>query len=567
MTSLLYKVLLSSLLVILLPVGLAILWTSNTFPTLLERRFAEKSEAQAERVKLLLAEKQEIATGLVNWIAVMPGVKKQLEGKDRAGLFQHLLPLVSSVEMDFIEILDRTGEIFLRVHNPSRYGDRPALGKDVQDLLRGMRNLHNYGVEERDGKVYLRAVESIEGEGVLGIVSAGYVLSSDFVRKLEQAAGGEVLITIGDRLFLSDGTIKVVTISEPLDQAVDHLVSQWHRDDPSPSLEIRLPLKTLRGTEGVISVFFPLQEMTAAISTLQKTLLLVALIGIVLAFSVSWILSRRLTRPIEDLVLGTEQVAEGNYAGAVSINSRDEIGALAFSFNRMLEELRRSKAEVENYRQGLEKKFTERSKELAETEEKRAAMAHTIAHDLKNPLLGIKKTLESLELTYPEVDGRQQRRKIVKDLLSAGDLVIGMVNEMLDLYRSDFGDLPLSLTPFTIKDPIQSSLHVFGPELEEKKLRVKSRSEPPHISLVADKRRVTRLIINLLSNAIKFSPNHGRLHVSTALVNGDGGPGPQVLVRVEDEGTGIPHEDLTRIFDRFYSRDHGTVEVTTQVGS
>ena len=82
MTSLLHKVLLSSLLVILLPVGLAILWTSNTFPTLLERRFAEKSKAQAERVKLLLAEKQEIATGLVNWIAVMPGVKKQLERID-----------------------------------------------------------------------------------------------------------------------------------------------------------------------------------------------------------------------------------------------------------------------------------------------------------------------------------------------------------------------------------------------------------------------------------------------------------------------------------------------------
>jgi len=144
----------------------------------------------------------------------------------------------------------------------------------------------------------------------------------------------------------------------------------------------------------VISLFFPSQEMAAAIGALQKTLLSVALVGIILAFFVSWILSRRLTRPLKELVRGTEQAAAGNYAGVVSAKSMDEIGTLATSFNRMLEELRRSKAEVESYRQELERKFTERGKELAETEAKRAAMAHMIAHDLKNPLVGIKKTLE-----------------------------------------------------------------------------------------------------------------------------------------------------------------------------
>jgi len=566
MRSLLHKVFLSSLLAILLPVGVAILWTSSTFSTILERRFVEKSKAQAERIRLLLTEKQDIATGLVDWIAAMPEAKNKLAEKDRAGLFQHLLPLVSSVEMDFIEILDRKGEIFLRVHDPSRYGDRPALGKDIRGLLQGMRNLPNYGIEERDGKVYLRAAESIEGEEILGVVSAGYVLGSDFVKKLERATGGEVLIAIGDRLYLSEGNIKAVKLPDQIEQGVDRQESRWHRDDPSPSLEIRLPLETLKRTEGVISVFFPLQEMTTAIDTLQSTLLFVALIGTALAFSVSWILSHRLTRPLKELVQATEEVASGNFAGEVKTDSRDEIGALAASFTHMVKELRRSKAEVESYRQELEQRFTEKGKELADTEEKRAEMAHMIAHDLKNPLLGIKKTLERLELTYPEVDGRVKRRKIVRDLLSAGDLVIGMVNEMLDLYRSDFGELPLSLTCFDLEDGVQTSLRILGPDLEEKKLQVLSRSEPPHISLIADKRRVTRLLINVLSNAIRFSPDHARLYVSSALVKDDGREEPQLLVQVEDEGIGIPDEDIPRIFDRFYSRDHGEVEKGTGLG-
>jgi len=76
MRSLLHKLLLSSLLIIFLPMGLAILWTSKTLSSLLEALFVEKSTAHTEQVKLLLGEKRETATGLVHWIAEMPGVKK-----------------------------------------------------------------------------------------------------------------------------------------------------------------------------------------------------------------------------------------------------------------------------------------------------------------------------------------------------------------------------------------------------------------------------------------------------------------------------------------------------------
>jgi len=554
MRSLLHKLLLSSLLIILLPMGLVILWSSKTLTTVLERRFAEKSRAQAEQVELLLGERKETATGLVHWIAEMPGVRDALKTNDRARLFQHLLPLVGSIQLDFIEILDSAGRIFLRVHDPTRYGDRPKLTRDIQQLLRGTGDFANYGVEEREGKAYLRAVETIDGDRTLGIVSAGYALNRDLIKKLEQVAGGKVFVAIGSRTYSADRPGQQSKPLAPISTvASNDRESLWHRNIPSPSLEIRLPLITDRGTEGSISIFYPSQEMTATINTLQRTLAVVALVGIALALAASWFMSRRLTRPLKELVSRTQQVGAGNYEGAVSTQSGDEIGALAASFNCMLEELRRSKAEVEGYRGELERKVAERSEQLNETEKKRAAMAHMIAHDLKNPLLGIKKTLERVEQTPDEFSGNQGK-KILTDLLSAGDLVIGMVNEMLDLYRSDFGDIPLSRSAFRVEEIIQTSLRILGPDLEEKAIQVPIYSNPEHISVVADKRRLSRLLINLLSNAIKFSPERGRISIYAA-VREQNGSGFRVELRVEDEGVGIPERDLPRIFDRFYSQD------------
>lgn len=553
MKSLLLKLLLSSLVIILLPVSLAILWTSGTLTTTLEEQFREKSEAQAEQVKLLLSERQETATGLVHWIAEMPGVREALKRGDRAALFQQLLPLVGSVQIDFIEILDPEGRIFLRVHDPSVFGDRPALAKDIQRLLQGSGDLSNYGVEERGGRAYLRSAEEIEDGKILGVVSAGYALNRDLIKRMEQIADGKIALVVGDRLYTAKAAGKPTGRAPATPSGTQ---SEWHREGRAPALEVRLPLVTDRGAEGLISIFYPLQQLTAAIGILQKMLYSVAILGITLALGISWILSRRLTQSLKQLVSATEQVAAGDYSREVSAQSRDEIGAVAASFNRMLAELSRSRAEVESYRRELERKFDERSKELADTEKKRAAMAHMIAHDLKNPLIGIKKTLERLEQAPPEGNG-DQRKKILEDLVSAGDLVIGMVNEMLDIYRSDFGDLPLALVPCSVEELVQASLRILGPEIEDKGIEVVTRGDARGLTLAADKRRLTRLLINLLSNAIKFSPQHSRVEISVSLVETDQGRGPRAVIRVEDQGEGIPQADLAKIFDVFYSRDQG----------
>jgi signal transduction histidine kinase len=141
---------------------------------------------------------------------------------------------------------------------------------------------------------------------------------------------------------------------------------------------------------------------------------------------------------------------------------------------------------------------------------------------------------------------------------------MGMVNEMLDLYRSDFGDLPLSPTRFDVEEPVQASLRVLRPELEEKNLKVECLFQPPPIAVVADKRRLTRLLTNLLSNAIKFSPDHGHIRISAARCPEDSAS--QLSLRIEDEGSGMAEEELPRLFERFYSRDGQRGEIGTGLG-
>src|SRR5437667_1429004 len=96
MRSLLHKLLLSSLLIILLPMGLAILWSSKTLTTVLERRFTEKSRAQAEQVDLLLGERKETATGLVHGIAEVHGVRDAIKTNDHPRFATHLFSLVGA---------------------------------------------------------------------------------------------------------------------------------------------------------------------------------------------------------------------------------------------------------------------------------------------------------------------------------------------------------------------------------------------------------------------------------------------------------------------------------------
>lgn len=183
------------------------------------------------------------------------------------------------------------------------------------------------------------------------------------------------------------------------------------------------------------------------------------------------------------------------------------------------------------------------------------ALSHfssTLAHDLRNPIIGIRKRLESLRSTI-EVSPPEKVQRILNDLITGSGLLLGMVNDVLDVYRNSYEELPLIVSTFPIIEAIEEAIQLLQIEAEEKRIRVTINSEHNSLAINGDKRRLQRVFINLLDNAIKHSPLDSKVEITFKAV-AEGGAG-YLLFKIEDEGPGIPPSELLRIFEPLYRKD------------
>ncbi|MBA2253045.1 MAG: PAS domain-containing sensor histidine kinase [Nitrospirales bacterium] len=188
--------------------------------------------------------------------------------------------------------------------------------------------------------------------------------------------------------------------------------------------------------------------------------------------------------------------------------------------------------------------------------------ASMFAHDIRNPLAGIKKTLELLR-ERPELHA-QPIAQWFGDLQLTTDLLLGMINDMLDVYQESYSGLPIVVSHFPVGALFQEAVHLFKSEADAKGVTVRLDVCPDDITMTGDRRRLQRVGINLLHNALKYSPPKGVIIISIkagqegAMPVGLGRIGDEVLlVRVEDEGPGIDAEDLPSLFEMFFRKKDG----------
>jgi two-component system sensor histidine kinase KdpD len=180
----------------------------------------------------------------------------------------------------------------------------------------------------------------------------------------------------------------------------------------------------------------------------------------------------------------------------------------------------------------------QKNKLLQATEKLQTALFNSISHDLRTPLVSITGALSSLE----EQDENQ--RSLVLTAREEADRLNRLVGNLLSMTRIESGAIKLHSEPGDIEDVIGTALDQLGRRIEEHEIQINVPEDFPLISM--DFTLMVQVMVNLLENASKYSPQHSLIEVSAAVSNN------VAQIQIADRGIGIPAEDLTRVFDKFY---------------
>jgi signal transduction histidine kinase len=291
-----------------------------------------------------------------------------------------------------------------------------------------------------------------------------------------------------------------------------------------------------------VGMSLSLRRVDETIVQVRWTTALLTLVVVVFGIVVTALLARVIVGPINKLAAATKRIAQGEAPFHVAVDSRDEIGELAASFNRMTEAVRRR--ERDNV--ALVRALEETNLKLEAANRHKSEFLANVSHELRTPLTAIKGAVDLLlrELVGPLTD-RQQRH--LTRVRSNAQHLAGLINDLLDLSMVEAGRLELRATRLLLETLVHEVVDALRPMAAEKRVALEIlRAEPPPV-VRADPARVTQVLMNLIGNAIKFTPSLGTVTVSVARA---GDQWAQVSVR--DTGPGIPADETQRIFDKFY---------------
>jgi two-component system phosphate regulon sensor histidine kinase PhoR len=170
-----------------------------------------------------------------------------------------------------------------------------------------------------------------------------------------------------------------------------------------------------------------------------------------------------------------------------------------------------------------------------------------ISHELRTPLAGLKALVDTLR--GGAIKDRPAAKRFLKRMDAEVDALTQMVEELLELSRIESGQAPLSLAPTSLAEVVIPPVDRLRPQAERAGLELTVQLPPQVPPVLADAERARLVLTNLVHNAVKFTPPGGKITVSAEL------NAAEVILSVEDTGVGIPADDLSRIFERFYKAD------------
>lgn len=276
-----------------------------------------------------------------------------------------------------------------------------------------------------------------------------------------------------------------------------------------------------------------------------------ALAGI-LAVLVFYLITQKLIlSPVRELTEVAESVSQGDHSIRSSIATGDEYEELSRAFNAMLSHLEASENELKRINKSLDTKLAElaeRNVALFEADKLKSQFLSIVSHELRTPLASIIGFAELLREASSSEGGRTLRYS--ENIMSSGRMLLGLINDLLDLAKIEAGKLELHLGGVNMEEMIRNLLDFMRPLADKKSLQLSMIAAEGVPAITSDSGRIQQILYNLLSNAVKFTPDGGLIEVSLSPLDGD-----RISVKVRDTGIGIPPGELDNVFEKFKQID------------
>jgi two-component system, NarL family, sensor histidine kinase BarA len=307
-----------------------------------------------------------------------------------------------------------------------------------------------------------------------------------------------------------------------------------------------------------------LESVDAQLSRNRAILLATGIVTAFLAMLVAYAIVRYIiVKPVLHLKDVSDEIARGNLNLRAEISTGDEFEELSHAFNRMLRHMMTVNDELRSLNDSLDGKvdqLAQANMELFNNNKLKDDFLATISHELRTPLNSILGFSDILQ-TSANLDDRQKR--YVQNIQTSGQLLMVQINDLLDLAKIESGKMELHLTTMNLSDVLEIQAQQIMPLADRKNINLKIdtiQSQLPE--MFQDRGKICQIITNLLSNAIKFTPEGGRVRVTSRMIEEN-----FVEFSVADTGIGIPLQEQEHIFEKFRQgssdaagRDHTTRE-------
>ena len=325
---------------------------------------------------------------------------------------------------------------------------------------------------------------------------------------------------------------------------------------------------TLDSVGGAISIVIPLEQQYQAlrenvVRDVGFFLLLATFIGIV----VFGLMTVFVLRPLEAMKRAFGEVGEGRLRQSMDdAGTAREVASLIDRFNVMSRELSVTYEELEEQVEARTQDLRRANEELAAQRDNLEALSEKLAkesqvksdllsmvnHELRTPLTSII-TLAQIALESGGAD--EEERRSWEEVRKSSSVLLGMINDMLDIARSDA--MAVSMELMDLGDIVASAQSTIGPLAVGARVTLATTVAPDVPLVSGDYEKMMRILENLGSNAVKFTPAGGTVSLSAMREEETG----DVLVTVSDNGIGIAKENQERIFDRFFQVDSSTTRI------